>query len=132
MRSALAATGMTLLALTGCSAAPPPPVGDDGLFIVTPVIDAVGVEGEWLSASGYVDGVAEDGGKCSFTFQGAGGGASRLGSTGTKDGARTSCGTVEERIRTIFPGEYLVTLRYESPTSSGTSEAVPVTVPDSY
>lgn len=118
------------IVLTGCSASPPPVIGDDGLFVVTPSVDSVGVEGEWLSATGSVEGVAEDGGTCSFTFRGSGGGASRLSSTGEADGGRTVCGTVEERIRTLFPGDYLVTLVYESPTSRGESEAVPVTVPD--
>ncbi len=124
--------GALVLMLGACSAAPPPVVGDDGLIVVTPVVDSVGVEGEWLSASGYVEGVAEDGGRCNFTFRGSGGGASRLSSTGEAQGNRTVCGTVEERIRTLFPGDYELTLSYESPTARGESEPAPVTIPEVY
>ncbi|CAN5538507.1 hypothetical protein BH10ACT7_BH10ACT7_23470 [soil metagenome] len=121
----------TVAAISGCAPSTPAPVvGEDGLFVVTPVVASVAVEGEWLTASGYIEGIAESGGKCSFTFQGSGGGASRLSSTAQADGSRTDCGTVEERVRTVFPGDYELTITYTSDTSTGTSEPVPVTVPE--
>ena len=124
---------VAVVVLAGCAPSTPAPVvGEDGLFVVTPVVASVGVEGEWLTASGYIEGIAESGGKCSFTFQGSGGGASRLSSTGKADGSRTDCGAVEERVRTVFPGDYTLTITYTSDTSTGTSEPVPVTVPDVY
>lgn len=79
---------------------------------VTVVVDSVSVEGVWLSASAHIDGVAETGGLCWFTFWSDGGGASRLTSSGRVDGARTSCEPVEERILTLWPGDYELVVTY--------------------
>ncbi|CAN5315306.1 hypothetical protein BH11ACT3_BH11ACT3_17240 [soil metagenome] len=49
-------------ALSGCGAS-----GPSGP--VTPVVDSAAVDAEgYLQASGHIDGVAESGGKCKFTF----------------------------------------------------------------
>ena len=122
---------LVALVLAGCAPAAPLEKGDDGRFIVTPVVvsSAVSDDGLWLSASGYVEGIAEDDGRCTFTFRAAGGGASRLSSVGKADGSRTDCGTVEERTRTLFADDYELTITYESPTAAGESEPFPFVVP---
>jgi hypothetical protein len=122
----LVAASAVLIALGGCTA-PPPPVDKAE---VTPTVVSASVDAtNYLSASGYVEGVAEDGGTCRFTFWSEGGGASRLTSTGKVDGDRTSCGTVDEQTRTLWRGDYTAVLTYESPTSTGTSSPVPFVIP---
>lgn len=122
----LVAASAAVLALSGCTAPPAPAETAE----VTPTVVSASVdEGGYLSASGYVDGVAENGGTCRFTFWSEGGGASRLTSTGKVDGDRTSCGTVDEQTRTLWRGDYTAVLSYDSPTSSGTSSPVPFVIP---
>jgi hypothetical protein len=124
----LAAASAALLALSGCTAAPAPTPAEKAQ--VTPTVESASVDAnDYLSASGYVEGVAEDGGICRFTFWSEGGGASRLTSTGKVDGDRTSCGTVDEQTRTLWRGNYTAVLTYDSPTSTGTSSPVPLVIP---
>jgi hypothetical protein len=112
---------VTLAALTGCAPAAGP---------VTATVTSAAVNDEgYLVAEGYVDGVAEDGGKCSFTFWSEGGGASRLSSTGAADGNRTACPAVDERIRTLWPGAYTAVLSYASPTTTAESDPFDFVIP---
>jgi len=65
-------------------------------------------------AVGVVEGVAESGGTCRFTFWADSGAASRLTGTGAADGGRTRCGPVSEEAGRILPyGRYEVELRYD-------------------
>lgn len=125
MRSGIRASvvaAVTLAALAGCAPAAVGPV------TATVSSAAVGADG-YLVAGGYVEGVAEDGGTCSFTFWSDGGGASRLSSTGRAEGGRTVCPAVDERIRTLWPGPYTAVLSYTSPTASAESEPYAFEVP---
>ena len=101
---AAAEAGIALAALAACS---PSPSGPPSASVTASVTE----EG-YLVADGYVDGLSEDGGKCSFTFWSEGGGASRLSSTGKADGSRTACPQVDERTRTLWPGSYTAVLTY--------------------
>jgi hypothetical protein len=112
----------TLLALAACA---PTPSGPVTATVASARVDDAG----YLTADGFVSGVAEDGGTCSFTFWSEGGGASRLSSTGKADGDRTACPAVDERIRTLWPGDYTAVLRYSSPTASAESEPFSFVIP---
>jgi hypothetical protein len=102
----LAAVSLTT-ALSGCGAS-----GPSGP--VTPVVDSAAVDADgYLQASGHVDGIAESGGKCKFTFWAENGEASRLVSTGKIDGNRTLCPDVEEHATMVAPGTYSLTLSYQ-------------------
>lgn len=120
-RASFATAALPLLLLAGCVAAPSGPL--------TPTVDSAAVIDGYLTATGYVTGVSEDGGTCKFTFWSvSGGGASRLTSTGSADGSRTSCGTVSEQATMLLPGDYEVDLTYESDAGTATGERLPVTV----
>jgi hypothetical protein len=112
----------TLFALAACA---PTPTGPVTATVATAQVDDAG----YLTADGFVSGVAEDGGKCSFTFWSEGGGASRLSSTGKADGDRTACPAVDERTRTLWPGAYTAVLTYSSPTATAESEPFSFVIP---
>ena len=112
----------TLLALAACAPAPSGPVT---ATVASAHVDDAG----YLIADGYVSGVAEDGGTCSFTFWSEGGGASRLSSTGKSEGGRTACPAVDERIRTLWPGPYTAVLSYASDTTTAESEPFSFVIP---
>jgi hypothetical protein len=91
---------------------PPPPSGE-----VTATVDFAGVDPDdatQVTASGFVDGVAESGGTCYFTFYAEGGSASRLTATGKADNGRTTCGPVTESVGLLVDDHYEVELKYES------------------
>lgn len=111
-------SGVVLLA--GCAPTPSGPV--------VAVVDAATVEEGYLTVSGHVTGVAEDGGTCKYTFWSAGGGASRLTAKGSAAGDRTVCAEVSEQATMLLPGEYEVELTYESDSANVTSERIAVTV----
>jgi hypothetical protein len=113
---------VSLLALAACA---PTPSGPVTATVASAAVDDAG----YLVADGYVLGVAEDGGKCSFTFWSEGGGASRLSSTGVADGDRTACPPVDERIRTLWRGAYTAVLSYSSPTATAESEPFSFVIP---
>ena len=113
--------GLAALVLAGCASAPSGPM--------TPVVDSAEVVDGYLTVSGHVTGVAEDGGTCMYTFWSAGGGASRLTAKGTAAGDRTVCAEVSEQATMLLPGEYEVELTYESDSGTAKSERTPVTVP---
>jgi hypothetical protein len=117
----LAVAVAAVLALAGCSASP-------RIAQVTEVAStaADGDGRTWIRAVGTVDGVAERGGVCRFTFWFENGAASRLTATSSVDGERTVCGPVSEQIGRVLPdGEYEVELRYDSTSTAVRSERVP-------
>jgi len=92
---------------------------------------AARVEGgaSWVVVAARVEGLAEDGGRCRFTFWAANGAASRLTATGVADRGGTRCGPVSEEIGRIIPvGSYELGVRYESESTSLASDRVPVSV----
>lgn len=116
-----------VVALAGCI---PQPRDEEGRLIVPVGVDFATVEGGYLSAGGHVLGVIEDGGTCTFTFYGAGGGASRLTSTARGGVSSTECDEVDEPIATLFPGEYELVLTYSSDSSVGESAPFPLEIPE--
>lgn len=118
---------MLVVTLAGCI---PQPRDDDGRLLVTVGVDFAEVSDGYLRAGGHVLGVIEDGGTCTFTFYGDGGGASRLTSTGQGGLSSTECGDVDEPIATLFPGEYELVLTYSSGGSVGESEPFPLEIPE--
>jgi len=101
---------------------PPPPASTDkpnATPTPTPTREAVitvaGVDADGLnaSASGYVSGVVEDGGVCTFTFTGVEGETTAT-STGAANPSTTSCGFVQVPIGDLARGTWQVVLTYSS------------------
>jgi hypothetical protein len=142
------ATAVPLVAaLTGCTSAAPTPTGSAGRPTMshpsatssgtpTPapsieavlVVASVDVDGKNVSASGYIQGVIEDGGKCVFTYE-------REGVTvtadhdGTADRMTTSCGLVQSPIDQFVRGTWNLTLSYDVQGKTYTSAATTVEIP---
>lgn len=91
----------------------------------TIVIAGVDVDGLNVTASGSVDGVIENGGKCSFVFTGPGDPIT-VDSTGTADSSNTSCGSVQAPIESFTRGTWSVVLNYVS--ASTTVSSLPQTL----
>lgn len=125
MGARIRSSALAALALAALAACAPGPSGPP-----TATVSALVNDEGYLIAEGHVDGVAEDGGLCTFTFWSEGGGASRLTSTGVADGSRTVCAPVDERIRTLWRGPYEAMLAYESASTSVESEPFAFVVPD--
>ncbi|MBO3083828.1 hypothetical protein [Cellulomonas fengjieae] len=86
----------------------------------------------WSSADGmvlvgaYVDGVVESEGSCSLVLTGPGTTAS-VTTPAVPDAGSTSCGELRSPVG--GPGTWTATVGYESPTSTGTADAITVVVP---
>lgn len=128
-RPATALAALVATALAGCAAPPAQPQPVQTRATVTPVVLSAEVVDGFLYASARIEGVAEDGGECRFTFWHEDGGASRLTSPGMADGDVTVCRDVSETLTTITFGEFELVVSYTSTTSIGYSEPVLVTVP---
>lgn len=151
VRSALAA-GCLVFVLAACvqqttgtdaTGMPTPsmaaPIPDDTSTIIpeptvseaTAEITVAGTDasGTIVSASGYVAGVAEEGGVCRFVFTN---GTDSIESTrtGIINVSTTSCGLVDLDIAQFAGSAWTVTLNYESPSvGSVVSEPQPVELP---
>ncbi|MFF1571800.1 hypothetical protein ACFVWR_03575 [Leifsonia sp. NPDC058292] len=92
------------------------------------VVASVDVDGKHVSASGYIQGVVEDGGSCVFSYE-------REGKTvtaqqqGTADRMTTSCGLVQSPIEDFVRGSWTLTLSYESKGEKYTSQPATVEIP---
>ena len=93
------------------------------------VVAAVDVDGRHVTASGYVQGVIEDGGSCVFTFTKDGSAPVTVENTGTADRSSTACGAVQPEIGEFVRGSWTVTLTYTSPTGTFHSQPQIVEVP---
>lgn len=82
---------------------------------VEAVVSYAGVDFDGLhaSAAGYVQGVIEDGGVCTFTFSGLTDPIVQT-SEGIADSKTTSCGTVQVPLDQLPSGTWSVTLTYSS------------------
>jgi len=139
-------TGAGLAGLTSCalldselapSATPIPTTSSPSLDAPEPVEDTVDavvtvasidVDGQHVSASGYVSGVVEDGGACRFTFT-SDVGEVVVESTGISDVSATSCGLISEPSTSFVRGTWSVTLTYLSQTANSVSEPVALEIP---
>lgn len=89
-------------------------------------IAGVDVDGQHVSVSGYVNGVVEDGGVCTFTMTAETGKPSVvITSTGLSNATTTSCGTNQVPIGSFSRGSWSVVLDYRSLTA--TAESAPTT-----
>lgn len=89
----------------------------------------VDIDGSQVSAAGYVQGIIENGGVCTFTFTGLGDPVT-VTSEGIADSRTTSCGTVAVPIAQLSSGSWSVVLVYTSAaTGTLTSTALTVEVP---
>lgn len=109
----------------GPSSKPTPSPAPSREASATIVIAGVDVDGLHVTASGSVDGVIENGGKCSFVFTGSGDPVT-VDSTGTADSSNTSCGSVKAPTDSFTPGTWSVVLNYSS--KSITVASVPQTL----
>lgn len=87
------------------------------------------VDGTQVSAAGYVQGLIENGGACTFTFTGVGAPVV-VPAEGIADSRTTSCGTVAVPVDQLPSGTWSVTLSYTSAAAGTlTSTALTVEVP---
>ena len=90
---------------------------------VRPVITYVDDKSDKYSVAGYVGGVFEDGGKCSFLFSNGSVEKIRY-STAISNVSYTTCPSIEiEKGELVPKGVWRIVLYYKTPTSSGNSEA---------
>jgi len=141
----VAAIGVVVLLVAGCSALGPVstqtpipsvsqtenPQDSQVAPSIEPVIVVAGVDvdGKNVTVSGYVAGVLENGGVCTFSFVGQKPVAS-LQSTGIADRSSTSCGSVQAPIGEFTRGAWKVMMSYTTLSGdSFTSEPATVAVP---
>jgi len=145
--SAAVVVASTALALCGCGLAgneigpvvdgstprPVPtaePTASLGVGMVPYIVFAgTDPDGLHISASGAVAGVLESGGICTFTFSPATGDPVVAEASGVSNVAETSCGVVQLDLAAFAPGEWSVTLRYESSSGSATSDPETMELP---
>ena len=92
------------------------------------VVASIDVDGAHATVSGYVSGVIEDDGECSFVFTGPSDDFS-VTSVGTADRSTTSCGAVSVPIEQFSTGSWTVVLGYRSDEVDVMSEETPLEVP---
>ena len=93
------------------------------------VVAAVAFDGAHVTASGYVQGVIEDGGRCTFTFTRTGSAPVSVDHEGAADRLTTSCGTVQPDASRFARGTWSVTLGYTSGGRGYESAPVQLEVP---
>lgn len=138
------ATIVVLLAacvLAGCTSAPKPVATSNdaqppGKSTTSPspsvtiepviVVAAVDVDGQHVTASGYVQGVVEDGGTCAFAFSNENAQTVTVDHSATADRSSTACGAVQPEIGDFDRGTWTVTLTYTS--ARGTFRSQPQTL----
>ena len=106
------------------AASPPPTPSLEAVITVA----SVDVDGLHATVSGYVSGVIEDGGTCTFVLTGPAGEVSEE-TTGIADRATTSCGAASIPIEALGSGTWSVRLGYRSETSDAVSEDTTLEVP---
>lgn len=92
------------------------------------VVSSVDTDGRNVSASGYVQGIVEDGKTCTFTFTGEGKTVRQV-HEGSADRMTTSCGLVQVPIDQFVRGSWSVTLSYEAQGKTFASAPSTVEIP---
>ena len=145
-RAALLAGLVTALALAvvGCSPATDPtssssaeqPGSASPTPTATPTVTAsitiagVDVDGQHVSVAGFVAGLVEDKGACTYTFSDDATKATiKLTSTGAANVSTTTCGTQQEPIASFTRGAWHVRLSYKSLLADVTSPSIEMQVP---
>ncbi|MDH6235943.1 hypothetical protein H4V99_000688 [Cryobacterium sp. CG_9.6] len=86
------------------------------------------VDGQNVSASGYVSGLIEDGGTCSFVFSGADRDATRT-SRGITNASTTSCGLIQIPANLFMRGAVELVLTYSSDSVTVSSQPMILEIP---
>ncbi|TFD44231.1 hypothetical protein E3T37_00220 [Cryobacterium sp. TMT2-10] len=92
------------------------------------VVAGVDVDGAHVSASGYLAGVVESGGECTFVFV-QGDSTVKSSSESAVDRMSTSCGTVQVPIGGFSRGRWTVSLEYKSTNVATTSQPMNLEIP---
>lgn len=92
------------------------------------VVAGVDVDGAHVSASGYVSGVIESGGECTFVFA-QGEAVVTSVSESAPDRLSTSCGTVQVPIAEFTRGSWTVSLEYKSVAAATASQPMSLEIP---
>lgn len=93
-------------------------------------IASLDVSGREVTLAGYVQGVAEEGGTCTFVATKVGTGTEVTAETmGIENQGTTSCGSAAVSSSSFSRGSWTVELRYESPSGSANSDAVALEIP---
>jgi hypothetical protein len=101
----------------------------DGPF-ATVSIAGVDVDGLNFTVGGFVGGVSEEGGTCTYALtSGVTGNTVTVVTTGVANGATTSCGSSKVAMSELSKGPWTVELEYASPTAEVTSPPLEVEVP---
>lgn len=91
-----------------------------GLYMVSPSIIGAGISGDNYYARGYVGGITEGGGTCTYIFTSNSTSESKP-STSRADATTTVCPQVTLPKSSLPAGQVQVVLQYKSSTSVGTS-----------
>ena len=107
-----------------------PGTGDATAGPIEAVLTVAGVDpdGQHVTASGYVQGIVEDGGACVFAFAGAGT-AFTVQQAASADRMTASCGTVQVPIEKFQRGPWQVTVAMTIEGETHTSQPITVEVP---
>jgi hypothetical protein len=146
--AALAVVGAIALAGAGCttgdvapgpSTAPPtagvptsePATSDAPGSTLDAVITvaSVDVDGVHATVSGYVSGLIEDGGACTFVLTGGAGDEVTAATVGIADRATTSCGAARVAVDRLGKGTWSVRLEYRSATTEVVSAESALEIP---
>jgi hypothetical protein len=93
-------------------------------------VAGVDLNGQNVSVSGFVEGVIEAGGSCTFVLTPKSGGTPlTVTSVGIKNITTTSCGTHQVPIANFSQGPWSVVLKYSSSAANVTSEPVEMEIP---
>lgn len=93
-------------------------------------IASVDADGQTVSVAGFVQGVIEAGGACTFTLTPRDGGpAVTVASTGAENVTTTTCGTQQIAIGRFTSGAWTAELSYRSTDARVTSQPVEVEIP---
>lgn len=92
------------------------------------VFAGIDPDGATISISGYVAGVIENDGACTYVLTGPGD-EQRIDSVGAADAGQTSCGVVQLDTGALLSGSWSVALEYASATVTTTSAPTPLEIP---
>ena len=93
------------------------------------VVASMDVDGAHVTASGYVQGIIQDTGTCTYTFTKTGASPITVEHDAVADRATTSCGTIQADAAQFARGSWSVTLGYASGGSDYHSAPVELEVP---
>lgn len=100
------------------------PIAPEAVIVFASMDD----DGQTVSVSGYVAGVIENDGDCTYVFTGPGS-TQQVASTGVADAGQTSCGVAQLNADALSSGAWDVVLEYSSPKITTTSAPTVLEIP---